>query len=146
MYIIKLVINIKKLTYKEKKKDQGWKSGSVVKNTCCTIVRTRVQVPASTSGKSRPSVTQEPENLKFSSGLCGCCTHACMHPHSHMDIETHTHIKTEIENKNRSLIFFFFLNSHGNSSLTSCQPSNSSFTSGCFSFLCGMKIVKEPIS
>lgn len=108
VYIIKLVINIKKLTYKEKKKDQGWKSGSVVKNTCCTIVRTRVQVPASTSGKSRPSVTQEPENLKFSSGLCGCCTHACMHPHSHMDIETHTHIKTEIENKNRSLIFFFF--------------------------------------
>lgn len=44
-------------------KRKGWRDSSVLKRTCCSIARTRIQVPSSTSDGSQMPVTPGPKDL-----------------------------------------------------------------------------------
>lgn len=68
-----------------------WRHVLVV-STCCSVMRTRICIPASRSGGPQTPVTPTPRDLLPSSGFCGN-THACIHTF----VQTHKHKRKQIK-------------------------------------------------
>lgn len=55
---------------------EDWRDGLVLKSTCCSVVRTRVQIQASTPDGSQMPRTPVPKDRMSSSDFC---SHTCGH-------------------------------------------------------------------
>lgn len=69
-------------------KKTGWKDSLVLKSTCCSVERTRIQVPSPTSGGSQMPVTPTPKDLMLFSHLLWPCKGTT-------DTQTHTNGATK---------------------------------------------------